>query len=65
MILIFQGQGEAKRMAEKLSRKDKYKVFHVVKSVEGGLTYRVMESIEGMSVKNKVLLKYTNGLLVK
>lgn len=65
MTIIFQGQGDAKRKAEDLSRKDKYKTFHVVKSVEGGLTYRVMDDISGMNVKSKVLLKFKNVLIEK
>lgn len=65
MVLRFEGQGLARKEAEQASRKTREKIFYVVKSIEGGLNYQVVDNQEEINPLSKVMFRYKNGMIEK
>lgn len=63
MKIRFEGYGKAAELAEKESRGEKER--WVLKSIEGGINYCVVASLDFKVLTDKVMAHYKNGQIVK
>jgi hypothetical protein len=65
MIQQFEGERQAREYAETSSKKLKDVEFTLVKSMAGGINYKVYNDKQEVPKTDKVLFKYKNGEIVK